>query len=65
MDDTFSFAGDVAELPDKIKRLESVITRVLQQIAECAFFIRAYVSRPFAGTPHYCWICHDPILTST
>ncbi|KAK7685640.1 hypothetical protein QCA50_010984 [Cerrena zonata] len=49
MDDTFSFADDLTELPDKIKRLESVITRVLQQIAECAFFIGAYVSRPFAG----------------
>ncbi|KAK7685647.1 hypothetical protein QCA50_010991 [Cerrena zonata] len=49
MDDTFSFAGDLDDLPNKIKRLESVIARVLQQIAECAFFIREYASRSFTG----------------
>ena len=50
MNDTFSFVEDLDELPNKIARLEDIITRILQQTAECALFIREYVRQSFAGT---------------
>ena len=49
MDDTFSFVEDLDGLPNKIARLEDIITRILQQTAECALFIREYVRQSFAG----------------
>ena len=49
MNDTFSFVEDLDELPNKIARLEDIITRILQQTAECALFIREYVRQSFAG----------------
>ena len=63
MNDTFSFVEDLDELPNKIARLEDIITRILQQTAECALFIREYVRQSFAGTflyqvifPHFRFI---------
>ena len=53
MDDTFSFVEDLDGLPNKIARLEDIITRILQQTAECALFIREYVRQSFAGTSLY------------
>ncbi|KAK7683553.1 hypothetical protein QCA50_013388 [Cerrena zonata] len=49
MNDTFSFVEDLDGLPDKIVRLEDIITSILQQTAECALYIREYVRQSFAG----------------
>ena len=48
MNDTFSFVEDLDELPNKIARLQDIITRIVQQTAECALFIREYVRQSFA-----------------
>ncbi|KAK7686162.1 hypothetical protein QCA50_010382 [Cerrena zonata] len=45
MNDTFAFVNDLENLPNKIKHLELVITRVLEQTTECSLFIRNYVDR--------------------
>ena len=49
MNKAYSFVRDLDELPSKMKSLENVIDRILQQTAECAFFIRAYISRHYVG----------------
>lgn len=47
MADLYSFVDDVGSLPEKIKRLEAVITRVLEQTTECGIFFREYTSKGF------------------
>ena len=48
MQDTFSFAENLNDIP-KIKAIEKIITRVLQQTSECAFFICEYARLNFIG----------------
>ena len=60
MDDTFSFLKNLDNLPAKMKKLEDVISRALQQTAECAFFIHDYADRRFirmfaTGAACYCY----------
>ena len=50
MGDAYSVVDEIHDLPDKIKSLEAVIALTLQQISECAIFIREYVYRGFTGT---------------
>ncbi|KAK7685643.1 hypothetical protein QCA50_010987 [Cerrena zonata] len=45
MNKTFSFVNTLDNLPEKIKDLKEVITRVLGQTTECSLFIRKYVDR--------------------
>ncbi|KAF7967919.1 hypothetical protein HWV62_32533 [Athelia sp. TMB] len=47
MAELYSFVDDVGSLPEKIKRLEAVITRVLEQTTECGIFFREYTSKGF------------------
>ena len=47
MKNMFSFVKNLDDLPAKMKKLEEVISRALQQTAECAFFIRDYADRRF------------------
>ena len=47
MDNTFSFVKNLDGLRAKMTKLEEVISRALQQTAECAFFIRDYADRRF------------------
>ncbi|KAF7982115.1 hypothetical protein HWV62_29831 [Athelia sp. TMB] len=49
MEALYSFVTDVESLPEKIHRLEDVITRVLEQTTECGIFFREYTSHGFAG----------------
>ncbi|KAF7978465.1 hypothetical protein HWV62_45583, partial [Athelia sp. TMB] len=49
MEALFSFVGDIDSLPEKLQRLEAVITRVLEQTTECGIFFREYTSHGFAG----------------
>ncbi|KAF7979625.1 hypothetical protein HWV62_41573 [Athelia sp. TMB] len=49
MEALFSFADDIDSLPEKLQRLEVVITRVLEQTTECGIFFREYTSYGFAG----------------
>ena len=48
MAETFSFTNNLEDIP-KMKILEKVIARILQQTAECAFFVREYARRHFIG----------------
>ena len=48
MNSTLAFAENLNDIP-KIKGLEKIITQILQQTAECAFFIREYARRNFIG----------------
>ena len=45
----YSFADRVESLPEKIQQLDAVLTRVLEQTAECGIFLREYTSQGFAG----------------
>ena len=44
---TFSFAKNLRELSNRenFGTLKAIINKILQQTAECAFFIREYASR--------------------
>ena len=48
MNDTLAFAENLNDI-EKIKTVERIVTRILQQTAECAFFIREYSRRNFVG----------------
>ena len=48
MDDTLTFAKNLNDI-EQIKTVEKIVTRILQQTAECAFFIREYARRSFVG----------------
>ena len=48
MNDTLMFAQSLNDI-EKIKTVEKIVTRILQQTAECAFFIREYARRSFVG----------------
>ncbi|KAF7967840.1 hypothetical protein HWV62_32914 [Athelia sp. TMB] len=48
MADLYSFVDDVESLPEKIRRLDAVLTRSLEQTAECGMFFREYTSHGFA-----------------
>ena len=48
MNSTLVFADNLSEIP-KNKGLEKIVTQILQQTAECAFFIREYAQRNFIG----------------
>ena len=49
MKNTFSFAKNLKELSNRedFGILKEIINKILQQTAECAFFIREYASRRF------------------
>ena len=49
MKKTFSFAKNLKQLAerDNVATLKEIINQILQQTAECAFFIREYASRRF------------------
>ena len=49
MKNTFSFAKNLKELSNRedFGTLKEIINKILQQTAECAFFIRDYASRRF------------------
>ena len=49
MIELYSFVDDLDSLPEKIRRLEDAITRVLEQTIECGIFFREYTSHGFAG----------------
>ena len=49
MSETYSIVDELKDIPEKIKSLEAVITLILQQISECALFVRDYVHASFAG----------------
>ena len=49
MSETYSIVDELKDIPEKIKSLEAVITLILQQISECALFVREYVHPSFAG----------------
>ena len=48
MNDTLMFAQSLNDI-EKIKTVEKIVTRILQQTAECAFFIREYAQRNLIG----------------
>ena len=48
MNDTLAFAENLNDIK-KIKTVEKTVTLILQQTAECAFFIREYARRNFLG----------------
>ena len=48
MNGTLAFAENLNDIP-KIKAVEKIVIRILQQTAECAFFIREYAQRNFIG----------------
>ena len=48
MNGTLAFAENLNDIP-KIKAVEKIVARILQQTAECAFFIREYARRNFIG----------------
>ena len=48
MNDTLTFAKSLNDI-EQIKIVEKIVTRILQQTAECAFFIREYAQRNFVG----------------
>ena len=48
MYDTLTFAKNLNDI-EQIKTVEKIVTRILQQTAECAFFIREYARRNFLG----------------
>ena len=50
MNKTFSFAKNLGDLPDKMNTLAEIIEKVLEQTAECAFFICNYARRRFLST---------------
>ncbi|KAJ7121462.1 WD40 repeat-like protein [Mycena epipterygia] len=47
MVDVYSFVGDIASLPQKIKSLEDKTLAIVQQTVECALFIQEYTSHGF------------------
>ncbi|KAF7965338.1 hypothetical protein HWV62_44307, partial [Athelia sp. TMB] len=47
--DLYSFVDGVESLKEKIAQLDAVLTRVLEQTAECGIFFREYTSHGFAG----------------
>ena len=49
MSEIYSVVDEMKDLPGKIKSLETVIALLLQQISECALFVREYVHPSFAG----------------
>ncbi|KAF7970637.1 hypothetical protein HWV62_23362 [Athelia sp. TMB] len=49
MEKFYSFADDVDNLQQKIRQLEVVITRALEQTIECGLFFREYTAHGFAG----------------
>ena len=48
MNGTLAFAENLNDIK-KIKIVEKTVTLILQQTAECAFFIREYARRNFLG----------------
>ncbi|KAK7676734.1 hypothetical protein QCA50_020310 [Cerrena zonata] len=48
MHDTLDFIEDVEKIKENAIRLESIITAMLKQVAECATFMCAYVQSSFA-----------------
>ncbi|KAF7968879.1 hypothetical protein HWV62_29156 [Athelia sp. TMB] len=46
--DLYSFVDGVESLKEKIAQLDAVLTRVLEQTAECGIFFREYTSHGFA-----------------
>ena len=48
MNGTLAFAENLNDIK-KIKTVEKTVTLILQQTAECAFFIREYARRNFLG----------------
>ena len=48
MNDTLMFAQSLNDI-EKIKTVEKIVTRILQQTAECAFFICEYARLNFIG----------------
>ncbi|KZP09702.1 hypothetical protein FIBSPDRAFT_231509, partial [Athelia psychrophila] len=47
--DVYSFVDAIKEEPSKIKLLEDIIERILNQTAECGRFIQEYLGHGFAG----------------
>jgi hypothetical protein len=50
MIEVYDFVEDVENLPQKIKRLETVVVEIAKQTLECAIFICEYTGHGFAGT---------------
>ena len=48
MNGTLALAENLNDIT-KIQAVEKIVTRILQQTAECAFFIREYAQRNFIG----------------
>ncbi|KAJ7121443.1 hypothetical protein C8R44DRAFT_588725, partial [Mycena epipterygia] len=49
MVDVYSFVGDVASLPQKIKSLEDKALAIVKQTCDCALFIQEYTAHGFSG----------------
>ncbi|KZP27258.1 hypothetical protein FIBSPDRAFT_731218 [Athelia psychrophila] len=47
--DVYGFVDAIKEEPSKIKLLEDIIERILNQTAECGRFIQEYLGHGFAG----------------
>ena len=60
MNKTFSFADNLAKLStrDNIEAIKDIINQILQQTAECAFFIRDYADRRFIRMLATGIVCH-------
>lgn len=49
LSESLDFALDAQQLRDKLKRIESTLAKLFNQITECCLFIREYTGRGFAG----------------
>jgi hypothetical protein len=49
MDDLYTFVDSVQSFPNKIKKLEDIILKILTQTVECVMFIREYTGLGFSG----------------
>jgi hypothetical protein len=49
MKDVSSFVDAIQSIPEKVQLLEGIIMKILQQIVECAIFVREYTGRGFSG----------------
>ena len=49
MEDVYTFVDAIESLPSKLKLLEEIVGKILNQTVNCAIFIRAYTDHGFGG----------------
>ena len=50
MDESCKMAKEVAPLKERAKHVDKIITRILQQVVQCTYFVKEYCSEQSFGT---------------